>query len=289
LLTFILVFMRWPVVWTGMPHLVVLCVQPVLLVLLSASAVSNLGWEQWLKFLVHTCSFFATALMCHGELARDRPPPQYLTEFYLWMSVGGVLGGLFNALVAPLVFQFGVLEYALAMLLAIVLRPNMVGKQTLVPGDSGAHRATDLGRALDLFYPLGVGLFWFLMLGLKPGTAGKFGDLPFGLQVAFVALVLLCLTYFARPARAALTMAAVFIAGSLFASHRGELIFQHRGFYGFLRVYQEYHAEESHHWTLAYRTLYHGGINHGSQAVFYRPKGEDEFLLLSPAARRKLI
>src|SRR5262249_18470383 len=61
-------------------------------------------------------------MYCHGELAQDRPATKYLTEFYLWMSLGGVLGGLFNALVAPLVFKTAA-EYPLVLVLACLLMP----------------------------------------------------------------------------------------------------------------------------------------------------------------------
>ena len=54
---------------------------------------------------LHLIAFFATALVCHGELAKDRPPARHLTEFYLWISIGGVCGGFFNALLAPLIFK----------------------------------------------------------------------------------------------------------------------------------------------------------------------------------------
>src|SRR5207237_5516549 len=60
------------------------------------------------------------AMVCHGELARQRPPVEHLTEYYLWMAVGGVLGGLCNALVAPLLFP-GVFEYPLVLMLACML------------------------------------------------------------------------------------------------------------------------------------------------------------------------
>ena len=57
-----------------------------------------------LKLLLHLLTFFAAALMCHYELARDRPAPQYLTTYFLIMSLGGVLGGIFNSLIAPVIF-----------------------------------------------------------------------------------------------------------------------------------------------------------------------------------------
>ena len=49
---------------------------------------------------VHLIMFSIVALFCHGELAQDRPSPARLTEFYFWIALGGMLGGLFNALVA---------------------------------------------------------------------------------------------------------------------------------------------------------------------------------------------
>ena len=70
---------------------------------------------------IHLLTFFLAAMVCHGELAKRRPDGRYLTEFYLSMSVGGVLGGLFNALIAPVLFTT-VLEYPLALVLACALR-----------------------------------------------------------------------------------------------------------------------------------------------------------------------
>ncbi|HJZ55445.1 MAG TPA: fused MFS/spermidine synthase, partial [Gemmataceae bacterium] len=60
----------------------------------------------------------------HYELARDRPGTDHLTEYFLLMSVGGVLGGLFNALFAPLVFPQDY-EYKLALVFACFLVPQI--------------------------------------------------------------------------------------------------------------------------------------------------------------------
>ena len=43
-------------------------------------------------------------MLCHGELARRRPAPQHLTLFYLMVSIGGAIGGIFVALIAPRIF-----------------------------------------------------------------------------------------------------------------------------------------------------------------------------------------
>src|SRR3954463_14507102 len=63
-------------------------------------------------------------MVCHGELALDRPDPTHLTEFFLWMSFGGVLGGLFNGLVAPLIFN-SIVEYQLMMVVACLVLPAL--------------------------------------------------------------------------------------------------------------------------------------------------------------------
>ena len=71
---------------------------------------------------LHLLAFFVTCLVCHGELAKDRPATQHLTEYYLWISFGGVLGGFFNGFLAPLIFT-EVQEYPLALITAALVRP----------------------------------------------------------------------------------------------------------------------------------------------------------------------
>src|SRR3990167_5088440 len=73
-------------------------------------------------------SFFIFAMVCHGELAKDRPPAHYLTKFYLWIAVGGLLGGIFNALIAPLIFN-DIWEYAIVLALICFLRPRITQKE----------------------------------------------------------------------------------------------------------------------------------------------------------------
>ncbi len=139
LLTFVLVFARRPLVW----HRGMVWLQPFLVVGTALVFHENLTEWMWAVILLHLSMFFVTALVCHGELARSRPPARWLTEFYIWMSLGGVLGGLFNALVAPVV------EYPLALVLACMLRPQP---------SPGAHPVRS--RWLDLVIPVWL---WFLV------------------------------------------------------------------------------------------------------------------------------
>jgi hypothetical protein len=73
---------------------------------------------------VHAASLFLLALLVHRRLAEERPAADRLTEFYLLLSLGGVLGGIFNALLAPRLFST-IAEYPLAIALALLLRPRV--------------------------------------------------------------------------------------------------------------------------------------------------------------------
>ncbi|HEY4908259.1 MAG TPA: hypothetical protein VIJ73_02075, partial [Methylomirabilota bacterium] len=116
LLSFILTFGHWP---DRLHRLVTRATLPVILTVLFLM-VSAFKQRIWITMLWHFLLLLLVALACHGELARSRPSSRYLTEFYLLLSVGGVLGGLFNALIAPVVFR-SLVEYPLVMVLAGVL------------------------------------------------------------------------------------------------------------------------------------------------------------------------
>jgi hypothetical protein len=127
----------------------------------------SLGWREigmpplqhWQLIGLHFLAMFAAAMVCHGELARTRPPAAYLTGFYLLMSLGGVLGGVFNALVAPVVFN-KVVEYPLVIALACLLLPR-----------PGFDRNRALGRGLDLTYAGVLGVFGLFVAAAYVGRA----------------------------------------------------------------------------------------------------------------------
>ena len=79
--------------------------------LVAAGVVAPPGLN-WVVISLHLLLLFCGALLCHTRLAESRPKPIYLTEFYFWVALGGVLGGLFTATLSPLVFNT-VLEYPL--------------------------------------------------------------------------------------------------------------------------------------------------------------------------------
>jgi SAM-dependent methyltransferase len=117
LLTFIIAFQARPLI----PPRVTLVIQAAALaVCVAILPFSTLNIA--LQLAVHIAAFFFTALICHQALVARRPEPGRLTEFYLWMSVGGVIGGGFNAFVAPVIFD-NVWEYPLVLALACLVRP----------------------------------------------------------------------------------------------------------------------------------------------------------------------
>ncbi len=96
------------------------------------------------QILAYCLLLFAACMLCHGELYRLRPPADHLTEFYLMVSIGGALGGIFVSLIAPLIFN-GYWEFlvGLAMTLAVllsILRPLLRGDISVgSPGDLSAR------------------------------------------------------------------------------------------------------------------------------------------------------
>jgi hypothetical protein len=107
-----------------------LYLQPCFLLFLVLRIVSHLSFPilpTFCDFSLNLAAFFTTTLVCHGELAKDRPSARHLTEFYLWMSFGGVLGGMFNALFAPVALPYGLIaaEYGLAMVVSCMVRPYL--------------------------------------------------------------------------------------------------------------------------------------------------------------------
>src|SRR5262249_20269288 len=90
-------------------------------------AISLMGRDKvfWLAMIgVNLGAFLLLALLCHGELYRRRPLPSLLTEFYLWTSVGGVIGGIFAALVSPQIFS-RIYEYPILLAAGVLVLPGM--------------------------------------------------------------------------------------------------------------------------------------------------------------------
>lgn len=216
---------------------VVVMVQVVLLipVVLALPLVIGRGWP---LFLLHLAAFFVTAWVCHGELYRRRPAPARLTEFYFWLALGGVAGGLFNTLLAPVLFP-GVFEYPLAIVAAAWLRP----RQNAAP--------TPPGWA-DFLLPLGAGFLYLATIVLR----GLDRDGPIIVAIAVASGGTLLAVYACRrdPARFALALGAILAVGVAATDKQG-MVDRERTFFGV-------HGVTDQDGT---RILFHGTTVHGVQ------------------------
>lgn len=119
LLTFVIAFSKREIVssyWVGR-------ISALLILTVTVTWVTGANDPPIVIVPMHLLMFFTATLFCHQRLVANRPHASHLTEFYLWMSIGGVVGGLFNALIAPNLFV-SILEYPIAMLIASLLRES---------------------------------------------------------------------------------------------------------------------------------------------------------------------
>jgi hypothetical protein len=240
LLTMVIAFARRQLFSSRLPTLVVPGATVVLLMMYLADT-SGSGARTLI--LLHLVYFFFAALMCHSQLAADRPPAEHLAEFYVWLSLGGVLGGVFNALVAPLIFR-SVIEYPLVILLACLLLPAKVEITAKV-----REKRLDFAMPVLIFL-LTFGLGW-LTDKVAPGKV---------VGLLFVLAVPMFLSYplRKRPLRFALSLGAV-ILGAGFVSGTGgtRILHTERNFFGVVRVTRD--DTTGLHW------FSHGSTIHGRQ------------------------
>lgn len=220
LLTFVLVFARKPPV----PHRGMVYALPPLTLLLAVLTLCQMREPLWLVGLVHLLNMFVAAMVCHGELVGNRPSYRHLTEFYLWMSAGSMLGGLFNALGAPLLFN-SFAEYPIALALACVLLPKTVSEQK------------NPVRWHEFLLPLvtgGVvaGILWFLEREHSSTTV--ISALVFLFLLAFC-----CFTFMNRRLAFGLSIAAMLLVNLYRPALGGRLIHQERSFFGVHRVIRD--------------------------------------------------
>lgn len=125
LATFVFVFQSRPI----LRHRWMVAIEPALIVALVALIVFDLSKYLIAAIALNLAAFFVIAMVCHGELARRRPAADHLTAFYLWLSFGGMLGGLSAGLIAPNLFSW-VAEYPLLIVFAILCRPGLSAPRT---------------------------------------------------------------------------------------------------------------------------------------------------------------
>jgi hypothetical protein len=246
LLTFTVAFARRPLV----PRPLLLRALPFVLTILTVALASRANEPCVFILGLDLVSLAVVGLLFHGLLADDRPDPRHLTSFFLWVAVGGVLGGVFNALVAPLVFH-SVLEYPIVVALACLLMP---------PRGGGARQRAN---ALDFLLP--AALFAVTLAAIAIARGRGLGAVNLAIFVLFAWPAFAAFTFSARPLRFGLAVAAVLLAAQTTYLGSGRLVHEDRSFYGVNRVF----ATPGHK-----HLLMHGSTVHGLQWIDPARQGE---------------
>lgn len=246
LLSFILVFAERPPI----PHRAMVFVQPTLIVAVLYLLLGGSLARPAVAVPVHLLGLFVTAMVCHGALAHRRPAASRLTQYYLWVAVGGVLGGVFNVLVAPILFVRN-WEYPLVLVIACLARPWPRGGITPRGHLRYALRAT--GFAVVLF---------LLTRGELAGLSG-----PVFLVAAAVFVALLSPTLGRAPLWLALCLGSVYLLRAAEDLRETEVLHADRSFFGHYQVTAQRGRQ-------TYHVLTHGSTLHGAQNRAPELRGE---------------
>jgi hypothetical protein len=240
LLTWVLVFQSRPL----LPHKWMLMAQP--LAITGVIVLLAFGGEQNLLLTLggHQLCFFVIAMACHGELARTRPSAKYLTGFYVALSFGGMVGGLFAGLIAPFAFSW-IAEYPILLALAALCRPP--GGDERLPRWSGWYWPFVAVLALALIAPSWFGGNIFAWLdGHRVWVIGAVG--------VFSALLALGLNANRWKIFVTVAVALVLIRAYPADDGRVETV---RSFFGVHKILVTPHGQ--------YHVLMHGTTIHGAQ------------------------
>jgi spermidine synthase len=273
LLSFVLAFARRQFV----SRRVLAAVLPILALILLLAMLIDATEPIWLLLPAHLLAMLVAAWVCHGELARRRPPAERLTGYYLTISLGGALGGLASALAAPLIFRSPGAEYAITLIATCTLAPSV-------------RRAPMGWQWHDVRTPLAIGVATAIVVlivnVLLPDPGRWITGALFGMPLVAVA------TLMDRPVCFAAGLLAVFAAGALFDGPNGRPLITERNFFGVVRATREPKT--------GWHRLVHGNTVHGRQAwidgvpqptplTYYYPTGPAGHLFRTLGDRFKTV
>lgn len=206
---------------------------------------------------IFCAGLFLACVFCHGELAATRPAPAYLTQFYLCLSAGGALGGLFVALVAPKLFDND-WETPIAIVgLALLAVVPVLGRRERRPSDWLWGVPIGGVAAACVLLAGGGATFDALRAHLPAANSGA-------LTAALVAVAAAILAVAAWRRRPVAIVVAMLICTSLYGYRyyrflSTDTLVATRNFYGSLRVKEMGSGRDRR------RELLHGVILHGDQ------------------------
>lgn len=194
--------------------------------------------------LVHLCFFFVAATICHNKLAAGRPSAAHLAGFYLCVAIGGMLGGLFNTLMAPIAFN-SIVEYPLVIVLACLVQVENI------------REGSRVDHMFDLIWPVGIGVLSVVLAFLVEGS--ELSPVV-AVAIAFGApLVIINHRFRNRPVRFALALGAVMLASVVYSEMQNRTLHAERNFFGTLSVRLDPETST--------RVLFHGNTIHGRQFI----------------------
>jgi hypothetical protein len=222
---------------------------------------------------LHFGAFFLAALLCHGELAADRPGAGDLTEFYWWVAVGGAAGGFFCAVIAPIAFN-DFLEYPIAIIAAALLRPALAASSGRRPMVADFVLPAVTAGALLVIVGIAAASGLTTRLDRLTVTSVASGSDLLRVLVVFAIPAVVSAAFSWRPIRFGLTLTAMLLL-SLLPLGSQQVLFQQRDFFGVHKVETDV-AGDRHE-------LIDGGVIHGIQltnpsvrdtpASYYAPSG----------------
>ncbi len=205
----------------------------ILAAVVAVSMLAELFRSAWLTVALHLVLLFVASVVCHRALAMRRPHHSRLTEFYLLLSVGGVLGGAFNGLVAPIVFD-GLLEYPIAIGLALLARATVTsasGRRAESASALGREPRSALKRDVAFGALLAIVTYGLVKLAEVTHASPKLSALWM-----YVLPVLVAFAWAKRPVRYAVALGGVLLVGVAHGGLAGNVIHEDRDFFGSLKI-----------------------------------------------------
>lgn len=198
---------------------------------------------------LHLAVLVTAGLLCHGRLRAARPPVARLTEFYLCVALGGALGGAFNSLLAPAVFD-GLHEYPIGIALAALALPR-------------AGRALRGWRVALWSAPAALTLWVSLSVRAAPVLAQAQEQVRLLISAGLPGLAL----YLTSRRRLIFALATLGVLGAwALTPRRSEVELRERTFFGIHSVARDAQGR--------FRVLAHGTTVHGLESLDPERRGE---------------
>jgi spermidine synthase len=208
---------------------------------------------------IYSLALFAVTMILHGELVRLKPSYRYLTSFYLILAGGGALGGVFVALVAPLIFpsfwEFQLCLFGTGILLVISL---------LYDKNSWFHEGSSW---VPIIITAGIAAAFEASLHLFPSLSDALSEKSY-FRICFGAVGLLALwpvvnkrgsRYRGRWIKGYAFAAMIMVGGACILHAQSQVagsVARFRSFFGVIRIYKEEsnlilkHGQTIHGWQI---------------------------------------